>query len=207
MIAVKVRDKSYVFPAQPNYIAPDSNLFTELDNDEGYVAELKKNGWRCMVRVGLDGKIDLWTRRNTMIQDPLPNLRRALADLRMPKDSILDGELLEHRSTVKEQVMLWGAIRLGGKWLSSVPYKDIIGIMAQVVRESEYVKRAKQVSASKKKFYAEVMAGKYGPDNEGLVVKNVSSPVPFGWKNCPTHRLWFKIKPNVLCDGYFSKWR
>ena len=206
-VGTRVVDKSYIYPVQPTYIAPDSELFASLDNDSRYVAELKKNGWRCMVRVGEDKKIALWTRRGTIIGDPLPNLRKALESLKLPPDTILDGELLEHRSVVKEQVVLWGAIRMGGKWLSAMPYKEVLDVMKKIVKESDYIKRTRQVVADKKKFYASAIGGEQGTDNEGLVVKHLDSPVPFGWRNCPTHPLWFKVKPNVLCDGYFAKWR
>lgn len=198
MISAKVHDSSYVFPAQPIYIAPDSDLFKELDESAGYVAELKKNGWRCMVRVGADKKIDLWTRRGTAIKDPLPNLREALAKLDLPADSLLDGELMEFRSEVKEKIVLWGVIKYESKWMASVPYKDIIEVVKGIVKkDTDFITRAKQVSKEKRKFFAAAMSGELGPDNEGIVLKSLSAGVPFGWKDGPTHRQWFKVKPKA----------
>ena len=202
---MKVNDSSYVYPAQAVYLPPDSELFRQLSKDIRYVAEPKKNGWRCMVRVKPSGVIELWTRRNTIIADPLPNLRAQLVSLKLKPDSILDGELMEHRGQIKEQLVLWGMIKWGSKWLSALPYRDVNDMVRGVVSESANIKMAIQTIKDKEGFYAKVMLGEYGPGNEGIVIKSMDAPVPFGWKGEATHRLWFKVKPVVLADGVYQK--
>jgi ATP-dependent DNA ligase len=204
-----VADKNYVYPAKPVYIAPDSGLFKRLNNDSDYVAELKKNGWRCMVRVKEDHTVELWTRNKTIIDDPLPNVRKRLFDMKLPPDTILDGELMEHRGKVREQWNAFGAIRVAGKWLSHLPYSDITKIVSDVVKtDKRYIVAARQVKKNKKRLYAKVEKSFYSfleegvqSIDEGIVIKSLTSPVPFGWRECPKHPSWFKVKPLLLCDG------
>lgn len=201
----KVSDPSYVYPAQPIYVPPDSDMVKGLSDNPLYVAEIKKNGWRCMVRKNNVGNIELWTRHHSIILDPLPNLRKQLELLDVPVDSILDGELMEHRGEVKEQLVLWSAIKWESKWLSAKPYRDAQALLRNHVFDSDNIKLAVQQFRAKTAFYEKVMAGELGPGNEGIVLKNLDAPVPFGWKNEATHRGWLKIKPVVLADGAFKK--
>jgi len=147
-----------------------------------------------MVRVDDAGKIELWTRRKTVELQPLINLRKELQVLKLPPDSILDGELLEHRGTTKEHMMLWGMFRWSGEWLRSVPYKEIMWRMS-FVPTTAYLSRPTFVFEGKRKFYDEVI--KQSDENEGLVLKRLDAPVPFSFTSCPDVRTWIKVKANA----------
>ncbi len=188
-----VEDKDYVYPPKPIYVPFESTLIDDLDNNQNWIAEVKKNGWRCMIRA-IDKKISLWTRHRTIITDPLPDLRKALQDLNLPDDTILDGELLEHRSTTKQVVMVWGIIRWSGKYLDQVPYKEIRNRVGKLIPLSAYLMTPQYTFKNKKKFYTEVM--KDNVENEGMVLKKLSKAVPFAWSSSPSINTWLKVKPS-----------
>lgn len=192
---MKVVDGNYIYPAKPLYVPPSSESFGRLDNDPNWIAEVKKNGWRMMVRVTPEGKIDLWTRHKTLELSPLPRLRGELKDLALPPDTILDGELLEHRGKTKEMLMLWGMFRWNGKWLSDLPYKEVMWRMSFVPSNSNHLTKPSFVFEGKRKFYEEVL--KQGDENEGLVLKKLDAPVPFSFSNTPQCRTWLKVKPSM----------
>lgn len=191
---MEVTDKFYLFPPKPLYVPANSEVFTKLDNDTAWVGEVKKNGWRIMVRVNEEGELALWTRRKTIELQPLLNLRKALQELKLPPDTILDGELLEHRGATKEHIMLWGMFRWAGEWLRSVPYKEIMWRMS-FVPTNNYLSRPAYVFEGKKTFYEELL--RQSEENEGLVLKRLDAPVPFSFTACPDVRTWLKVKANA----------
>jgi hypothetical protein len=193
---MQVSDKNYVYPPKPLYVPPSSSTFTDLDNDPNWIGEVKKNGWRMMVRTTSEGKLELWTRRKTLELTPLLNLRKELLSLNLPPDTILDGELLEHRGETKETMMLWGMFRWNGKWTNAIPYKEIIWRMSFIPADAKYLIKPQFVFEGKRKFYEELI--KTNPEeNEGLVLKKLDAPVPFSFTKTEVIRSWLKVKPNV----------
>ena len=190
---MNVIDKYFIYPAKPTYIPPTSTLFGKLDNDLNYVAEVKKNGWRCLVRK-IDGKITLWTRHKTTINDALPTLRKELTILKIPDDSILDGELLEHRSVAKDSLMLWGIYRWAGNWYDKVSYyhtRDTLSLLLQP-QISTIIFQPKSTLLNKRDFYERIL--KEDVDNEGIVLKKLDAPVPFFWNSSKEITTWLKVK-------------
>jgi len=193
---MEVIDSNFCYPPKPLYVPPSSSIFDELDSNEEWVAEVKKNGWRCMIRVTVNGDIILWTRRKTVERSPLPNLRIELKKLSLPQDTILDGELLEHRGMTKETIMIWGMFRWAGKWTNTIPYKEIRERIEKIVPENNpYIIKPKFCFTGKKKFYYDVL--KESEENEGIVIKKLAAPVPFSWNDSEKIRTWIKIKENM----------
>lgn len=192
---MKVTDPCYCYPAKPIYLPPSSEAFDKLDNDTNWVAEVKKNGWRCMVRVTPSNKIMLWTRHKTVEMSPLPNLRKELAALKLPPDTILDGELLEHRGKTKETLMLWGMFKWNGTWLNTLSYKETMWRMNFITKDNVHIIKPDFVLEGKKKFYEDVLRS--GDDNEGIVIKKLDAPVPFSFTSTPHARSMIKVKPNA----------
>lgn len=191
---MQVTDKSYIYPPKPLYVPPNSEVFNRLDGDTNWVAEVKKNGWRMLIRKDVAGDFALWTRHKTIECSPLPLLRAALPSLNMPCDSILDAELMEHRGKTKEVLMIWGAFRLGGVWQHKVPYKEIMWKVSSIVpKQSLTLTSPEFVFEKKRDFYERIIKLE---ENEGLVLKNVNEPVPFSFTSCPNIRTWIKVKPN-----------
>lgn len=193
---MQVSDKNYVFPPKPLYVPPTSAVFDELENNPNWIGEVKKNGWRMMVRTDPDGKVELWTRRKTLELSPLPSLRKELLALNLPPDTILDGELLEHRGTTKETMMLWGMFRWNGKWMNGVPYKEIMWRMSFIPADAKHLTKPEFVFEGKRKFYEDLIA-KNPDENEGLVLKKLDAPVPFSFTKTEVIRTWLKVKPNA----------
>lgn len=184
-----------MYPAKPLFVPATSEIFSRLDNDTNWIAEVKKNGWRCMVRVTPASKIELWTRHKTIEMSPLPNVRSELASLSLPPDTILDGELLEHRGKTKDTLMLWGILKYNGIFYHDIPYKQQMWEVASLVPTTKHLIKPEFVFEGKNNFYVEVLKG--APENEGIVLKKLDAPVPFSWTSCPSIRTWLKIKPNA----------
>lgn len=191
-----VKDECYVFPTQPMYLPPSASIVKKLNNDASYVAEAKANGWRCLVRVDGDGQIFLWTRHATLITDPLHALRGELEGMKLPHDSIFDGELLEHRGKTKGKMVLWGAYRLNGSWLNDVPYGQVTDMVRKIMKPGlKHVSYVDSVLVDKIGFYKALISGKMGEDYEGIVIKNLKTPAPFSVSRPVVSSRWLKVKP------------
>ena len=83
----------YIYPNLPNWIDPSKVI--DYDKKPSWIAERKKNGWRCLA-VRDEGGLTLFTRRKTIIYDQLPVTRNALQ--RLPYATMIDGELMEKRT-------------------------------------------------------------------------------------------------------------
>ena len=146
-----------------------------------------------MVRYKEDGSMEFWTRRKTIIEEPLPDLRRALAGLKVPPDSILDGELLHHRGKTKQTLVLFGMYRWDGQWLSNDTQREIIKRTDALVPDSGLITKPKRAIYDKKRFYWEALAEDV--ENEGIVVKRLDSTPEFSFTRCEVVRSWLKVKP------------
>lgn len=61
--------------------------------------------------------------------------------------------------------------------------------------DAKHIIKPEFVFENKRKFYEEVI--KKSEENEGLVLKKLDTPVPFGSSSCPDIRSWLKVKPNA----------
>ena len=181
----------YLYPCKPNTLTPASPLFDELDRDIGWIAEVKKNGWRAMPTKDEDGKLTIWTRHKTLIKDAVPELREALAGM-MPTGTILDGEFLNNRTKgVKGKLYLFDILMLEGKPLLDLPLRERRQILEGVIKETPDIILAQQVRIGKKQLYYQSIEGE---ENEGIVIKRLDSKYLASEKSCPQHPYWLKVK-------------
>jgi len=85
----------FLYPCKPTSLAQDDPHFEVLDRDPDWIAELKLNGWRCLIEK-TDKAMLLWTRHRKLIHDPVEHLREPLQHL--PIGTLLDGELIAYRT-------------------------------------------------------------------------------------------------------------
>lgn len=181
----------YLYPCKPNTLTPDSKLFDELDRDIGWIAEVKKNGWRALPTQDENGSLTIWTRHKTLIKDAVPELREALIGM-MPAGTILDGEFINNRTKgVKGKLYLFDILMLEGKLLLDLPLRERRKMLEGVVIENPHIELAKQIRVGKKQLYYQSIEGE---ENEGIVIKRLDSKYLASEKSCPQHPYWLKVK-------------
>jgi ATP-dependent DNA ligase len=181
----------YLYPCKPNTLTPDSKLFDELDRDIGWIAEVKKNGWRALPITDGEGKLTLWTRHKTLIKEPVPEIREALSGMMSP-GTILDGEFINNRTKgVKGKLYLFDILMLEGRLLVDLPLRERRRILEGVVKETSEITLAVQVRVGKKQLYYQSIEGE---ENEGIVIKRLDSKYLASEKSCPQHPYWLKVK-------------
>jgi ATP-dependent DNA ligase len=183
----------YLYPSMPNRLNPSSRYFETLDKDTAWIAEVKKNGWRCLV-VKDAGSVTLWTRHKTTINEPLDEIREALASL--PDGTMLDGELIFTRRVkgIPDALYLFDALYLKGERLTSLPLSKRKGILTLIYRDylvSPMIELAEMVRIGKRELYCRSIEGDV---NEGIVMKHLGSPYPASDAKCMDNPHWLKVK-------------
>ena len=186
----------YYYPCLPNRLHVDSPYLRELDKSPKWVAEVKRNGWRCGAYRGL--VLTLWTRKKTTIDDPLPTLREALFNM-IPEQTIIDGELLEKRTkTVKELFYAFDIIVYRNNPVFMYLWKERRLLLESVIKPIKgLVELSIPVNIGKTKLYYDSIGTE---DCEGIVLKKVDSPYLVGARDCPQNPYWLKVKRAEKCQ-------
>ncbi|MGD0485672.1 MAG: hypothetical protein ABSB94_00600 [Syntrophorhabdales bacterium] len=190
----------YWFPCKPNRLSLTSELFTRLDNDPGWIAEVKKNGWRCLAyKEG--GVLTLWTRHHTTINAPLPDIRNLLTKI-LPDRCVIDGELIENRTKgVKGIYYVFDILVLNGAFLN-LPLQERRQLLEPIIElgllkiserggHAGPIELARQYQIGKVKLYHESIQGE---ENEGIVLKHVNSAYNASPARCLQNPYWLKVK-------------
>jgi len=180
----------YLYPCQPGgRLNIDSEQFAKFDNDERWVAETKRNGWRCLACK--DGsKLILYTRRNTMIMDKLPRLREALRT-QLPDGTIIDGELMEKRTkNVKELFYAFDILFHMGRPVYNLPWKERRKLLEETITEiPDLIELSVPTIIEKRKLYEDSIK-----TDEGIVLKLIDSKYPVGNTKGIDNPFWIKVK-------------
>ena len=178
----------FLYPCKPNPLALDSPFLDELDRDARWVAEIKKNGWRCLVH--RDRGVTLWTRHKTTIDEPLAALRDGL--MAVPESTILDGELVHFRTQgIKGVLYLFDLLVLGGRPVFNLPLVDRRKLLEDIVAKLAVVQLAAQVRVGKKNLYRKAILQE---ENEGIVLKKLDSVHLVSDRRCLQNPFWLKVK-------------
>lgn len=180
----------YVYPNLPNWIDP---MAVEKYQPH-YIAEAKKNGWRCLAWRKKDG-LELWTRRYTLIKDPLPKTRELLMNL--PVNTIVDGELLDKRTkNIKDHYYMFDIQFLEGKSVMSRPWHERREILEKVVAQyGIWTELSEPIQLGFSALYKLAIEH----EDEGIVIKNINSKYVVDLKSCPHNPQWFKAKRPEPC--------
>jgi ATP-dependent DNA ligase len=174
----------YIYPNLPNWLDP--NEVKSYDKKTDWIAERKKNGWRCLAIMREDG-LKLWTRRNTLIPDLLPLTREMLHNL--PVGTMLDGELMEKRTKdIKDQYYCFDILYLEGQPLMSLAWKDRRKYLESLIDIGLDI--SSPISLGKSLLYDQAI----GDGDEGIVMKNINSKYMVDLKSCPHNPYWIKAK-------------
>jgi ATP-dependent DNA ligase len=182
----------YIFPCKPNPLHPSSPYFDEIDDDVRWIAEIKKNGIRCLPQSG--ETITLWTRHKTTVDNPLKPLREALKAL--PEGTLLDGELLDYKAGGSPgRLFLFDIIYLKGKPLFGSPLEERHRILESVVEDVPgVVEILKQVRVGKKHLFHSLQKD----EDEGIVLKRLDSLYLISHTRCLQNPHWLKVRRKEL---------
>jgi ATP-dependent DNA ligase len=178
----------YYFPCKPNPLSPTSPFFDELDRDTAWVAEVKKNGWRCLVY--RDSGLVLWTRHHTTIDEPVPELRERL--MAVPDQTVLDSEFLHHRTAgIKGFLYLFDILVWKGKVLINLPLQERRKYLEGAIEPDASIEIAHQVRIGKKQLFTQAIRQE---SDEGIVLKKLDSRYLVSESRCLQHPFWLKVK-------------
>ena len=128
---MKVKPDQYIYPPRPDKAIPRDQ--TAILGDMGWLAQLKFNDTRCLIKLLPNGTSELWNRHGEKIraytcpdwlQSQIEEVRNQLG---LAKDSyhLLDGGLLDqkHRA-IKDTIVIWDILVRDGEHLLGTTYLD-----------------------------------------------------------------------------------
>ncbi|RPJ11835.1 MAG: hypothetical protein EHM36_00725 [Deltaproteobacteria bacterium] len=182
---------NYIYPNVPNWLDPSE--VSQFDRKPEWIAERKKNGWRCLA-VRNSTALELWTRRHSLIPDELPKTRAALSMLK--PDTIIDGELLDKRTKdTKDHYYAFDIIYNEGKLLASMPWILRRKILEEVLQDIPDIEISIPVTLGKSHLYQVAIE----EGDEGIVLKNTDSKYLIDYQSCPSNPYWIKAKQPEKC--------
>jgi ATP-dependent DNA ligase len=175
----------YLYPNLPNWLDPESAR--GFDKKTDWIAERKKNGWRCLA-IRTETGLELWTRRHTIIHDPLPMTRSALGEL--PPLTVIDGELIDKRSKdIKDHYYAFDILFAAGKQLTGMSWTLRRKILEEVMKYIP-VEISEPIIPGKYLLYETAIAD----GDEGIVMKCINSKYLVDYGSCPKNPYWMKCK-------------
>lgn len=184
----------YLYPCLPKPLSPNNRYFDELDHDIFWIAEIKRNGWRCLIEKDND-KLILWTRHHTLVTMPLKSLRESLSCL--PDGTMLDGELINYKRIKgsADSLYLFDILYLKNQKIYHLPLRKRRGVLELAFRDylaiSKDIELAQQVQIGKKALYYKSIEGDL---NEGIVLKQLDAAYPVSEQKCLDCPQWIKVK-------------
>jgi DNA ligase D-like protein (predicted ligase) len=190
-----------------------ARLVNELPDGKEWLYEVKFDGYRCLA--GRDSKkVTLWSRRENLFTDQFPQIAQACE--RLPKDTLLDGEivaidesgrvsfnLLQHHRS-KAQALLFYAFDIliyRGRGLLKVPLesrREVLGEIFKDAGKASPIGLSETIDATP----AELVRVAKEFDFEGIVAKRKDSYYEFGKRS----GAWVKYRVNrgqeLVIGGY-----
>jgi len=128
---MKVKQDQYIYPPRPDKAIPRDQ--TEILGQMGWLAQLKYNDTRCLIKLLPNGESELWNRHGEQIRsytcpdwlhDQIKTLRDKLG-LAKNEYHLLDGGLLDqkHRA-IKDSLVIWDILVRDGEHLLGSNYLD-----------------------------------------------------------------------------------
>lgn len=142
---MKVKPTQYIFPPRPTEAMPREA--TEILGEYGWIAQLKYNDSRCLIKYLPGGEIQLWNRHGERFRDytapewlleQLDNLRKELG-LDKNNYHLLDGGLLDKKhKAIKDTITIWDILVKDGKHLLGTTYQERYNSIAEAAETPWY---------------------------------------------------------------------
>lgn len=195
------------FPDKPNQMSPAQLPVFDLQG--GWIATAKQDGWRCMIEVGDDGKLEFLSR----VWKNLPicaELKDMVASWDLPRGTCLDTEWLARRPGYQgpETLHLITIPWWNNEWLGAKPESErwalTMGLMERISARPDAAGRTSQVKlpAWTGREYSKLFEwSKTDPTTEGIVLKRATSTLIGDLHDSKINPSWIKIKWRAGHDG------
>ena len=128
---MKIKTSQYIFPPRPTKAIPRDQ--TTILGEMGWLAQLKYNDSRCLVKYLPSGKIELWNRHGEQFRTyNCPDwLEKELQTVRIKLNltpgelHLLDGGLLDQKhKAIKDTIAIWDILVKNGQHLVGTTYTE-----------------------------------------------------------------------------------
>ena len=182
----------YIYPIKPNRIDKDSEFFKELDNDEKWIAEVKKNGWRTEAYKYETGDLKLWTRNHTPLE--ISHFHEIL--MSVPKGTLIDGEGVFCRpKNWPKHYFIFDILFYKNKPLYNLPLSErrkyLEDLYHNYLTNSEIIELSKWQVKNKIQFFEDNSNDEL---NEGIVIKRLDSKYPISYNKTMVIPQWIKVR-------------
>lgn len=178
----------------------DNPKIAELDADDNYEAEIKKNGSRTVFWNTKDaapkkfGDFVFWNRKKEIMSyTPSKELLDELRSLELPNNTHIDLECIDKKTKlIKHQLYIYDLYILGGKLLMD-SLEDRRARLQELLKGKEYqhLSLAKAYPNDFKALYEEVIKEEV---NEGLVIKDKRGKIVWNTKVSPDVSWQIKVR-------------
>lgn len=126
-----VTPTQYIFPPRSQDAVPRAD--TSFLGEMGWIAQLKYNDSRCIIKYLPDGSVELWNRHAERFRTYTapPQLEEQLLELRnilglsKSEISMIDGGLLHQKhATIKDTIVIWDILVRDGEHLIGTTYNE-----------------------------------------------------------------------------------
>lgn len=190
----------YYYPCRPYLFSIDHPKIAELDADDNYDAEIKKNGSRTVFWNTKDaapkkfGDFVFWNRHKEIADYcPPPSVLDELSSLELPNNTHLDLELLHKKvKGIRNVFYIYDIYVLNGKIVTDT--LDARRARLHDIfkgRTFEHLSIAQTYRHNFKALYTEVIKSE---ENEGLVIKNVKGKIVWNTKVSPDVSWQIKVR-------------
>jgi ATP-dependent DNA ligase len=189
--------KMIFYPPKPTLISITQPLFSQLDKDARFVAELKYNGDRLILQRFEDGSFEFWNRHGEKLRryDPSPIILQHLKNLKWEGYCVCDGELLHHKTKhIKHHAILFDVFIWNGQSLKLKPFverRTYLERLFGVHDNDSWVTIAPQWKTNFKKVFDDFTKNE---EIEGLVMKRLDAKLQLGTSSSPTVKYMFKVR-------------
>ena len=187
------------FPDKPNRMSQDH--LDKLDEEGGWLATSKGDGWRCSLIHTKGGEYFAYSRHNKRLDDLHdfdPAIMESFKSLNTPPDTILDTEWIRRRAgnaTGASYCSVFGILRWGGKWLHRKTEEERWAQTQALELDGTHVRLADWADHGFRKFFETLRDDpEKGPINEGIVLKHKKSRLVLDLKGSVKNQMWVKIK-------------
>lgn len=130
-MATKITADKYIYPPRPQTTLPRTEL--EYFQELGWIAQIKFNGSRCMIKHLPDNTIQLWNRHGERFRTYnapewlQQEIKQALYKLGLEPNQLhlLDGELLDQKHVaIKDTIVIWDILVQNGYHQLGTTYRQ-----------------------------------------------------------------------------------
>jgi hypothetical protein len=140
---MQIKEHSYVFPPRPADAIPRDQ--TQILGEMGWLAQMKYNDTRCLIKFLPSGEIQLWNRHAEKIRNYTPpdwlilQLQQLPEILQLgPGLHLLDGGLLDSKhKAIKDTIVIWDLLVHNGEHLLGSTYKDRYQLLERTSKKAK----------------------------------------------------------------------